>query len=140
VVEALGRQLQRHDFLAKRMADRADRRFVGALPVSCPEELAVAVPDAIAGALLQDARREVDDLVDQAALLQLHERRAEHRLLALALGMAETGQHHLAVQHHRSVRREHQVGQAADGLNGFHVRARGLQGGLELGRGGLGVG
>ena len=56
--------------------------------------------------------RQLDHLVDQLALGERAEGRGEHRLLDLALGMAEAREQRLAVEHHRGVRGEDEIRRA----------------------------
>ncbi|MFI4951110.1 MAG: arginine deiminase-related protein, partial [Caulobacterales bacterium] len=92
VVEPVRGQLQADHLLAEAAGDHAHRGLAGARAETGPEQPPIGIPDAVAGAFLQHAVRQVDDVAHQAAGLQPREHRAEHGLLALALRIAEAGQ------------------------------------------------
>ncbi len=62
MVEARRRQLQRHDLAAEDARHLRSRRRIGALAIAGPEQLPRGVPDAVAGALVDEPGRELDDL------------------------------------------------------------------------------
>ena len=112
VIEIRVRQWQRHTARAELPLDDAAGRGVGAKAAAEPEQAAPRIEDAIAGAFEFQRRRQLHESSIRPRAASAAKRHGEDRLLVLPLAVPEARQHGLAVEHHRGIGGEDEIGQA----------------------------
>ena len=85
---------------AELCADNLARLHPRAEAAAHPEQPAVHIPEAIAGAFERDARRQHYDVIDQTPRAQAMESLGKDRFLDLPLRMPKTRDQRPAVEHH----------------------------------------
>ena len=112
---------------SENVLDRSACLAIRSGTIAHPEQVARAIPNAVARAFEHQMARELCNGVDETARLQGPKTALERFLLAAALRMTETRQHRLAVEHDRSIRREYQIREV-------RRRRHQLDGGAETGK------
>src|SRR5215470_13450330 len=100
MIKARVYELDGDDVDAEELFHGAVGGSIGALAMAHPELATIAVPNAVAGTLQHQSRRQFVHAVDHAARLERAKSLRERRLLALAFRMTEPRQQGFSIKHH----------------------------------------
>ena len=107
MIELRGSQFESDHRLAKGFGDDIAGRLGRTLAITRPKNLAAFIPKAVAGPLVGDAVRKLDNLGDHTLGLELLKSDEKHRLFALTLAAVEPCHQGRAIQYRGCVGRKH---------------------------------